>query len=234
MAGPTTTSEGSEREEIEALLPWYVAGTLRPDELARVERYITRHPELERLVELARQERAGVVEGNEALGAPGPMALERLMGRIAAERGSEASAGQRSSLLTRVGEWIGGLAQSLAPPQLAMVAAAALALVVVQGVTIGVLTGTRHDGGYVTASGGKDAPAAAGTFALVSFTPGATAASISELLSALDASIVEGPKAGGIYRVRLSAQVLDEAAAKEVLSRLAARGDLVAFAALSE
>lgn len=233
MAGPTFTTADPERDEIEALLPWYVAGTLSSGDHARVERYIAAHPEFERLVEIAREECVETIAGNESVGAPSPLALDRLMGRISTEARPVERRSRQASLFERLGERLGEFVQSLAPPQLAMATAAVLALLVVQGVTIGTMLGTRGGDGYVTASGGKDASAEAGTFALVAFAPTATAAKIGEFLSELGGTIVDGPKAGGIYRVRLSAETLDEAAAKAQLARFTARGDLVTFAALT-
>ena len=186
MAGPNTIEIDPERAEIEALLPWYVSGTLDREEEARVTRYLEAHPEMAPLVALTREERDETIAGNEEVGAPSRHALNRLM-----------------------------------------------ALIVGQGVTLGVMMGPSDPGGYTTASGGTDAPTAAGTFALVRFAPGATAAAISEMLIDMEASIVDGPKAGGIYRLRIAATVLDEAAAKARLARVLARADLVTFAALT-
>lgn len=232
MAGSNTTQIDPERAEIEALLPWYVAGTLGREEEARVARYVAAHPELAPLVELTREERNATVAGNEELGAPSRRALDRLMKSVA-ESGRAATfrRSEQASLLTRLVDGVAGFLQGLAPPQLALVAAAALALIVAQGVTLGVLLGPSDPGGYSTASGGKDAPGATGTFALVRFAPGATAAAIADMLLELEVTIVDGPKAGGIYRVRIATEVLDEAAAKTRLARLLARTDLVTFAA---
>ena len=36
----------NDRDEIEALLPWYVSGKLDPNECARVDRYLEAHPEI--------------------------------------------------------------------------------------------------------------------------------------------------------------------------------------------
>lgn len=234
MAGPPNTTADPERDEVVALLPWYAAGTLSRDEHARVERYVAEHKDLERLVALAREEHAETVAGNEALGGPSQFALDRLLARVATEDARwPAARPAKASLIARLGEWIADLVQGLSPPQLAMVAASALALFVAQGVTIGVMMGARDGGGYETASGGAERPAEIGTFALVAFAPGASAASIGELLTELGAAIVDGPKAGGIYRLRLASEPLEEAAAKAKLERLSARGDLVTFASLT-
>ena len=44
-----------EREEIEALLPWFVTGKLAEAERVRVELYLAEHPDVARQVALARE-----------------------------------------------------------------------------------------------------------------------------------------------------------------------------------
>lgn len=234
MAGPTKTEIDPERAEIEALLPWYVSGTLSPEDEARVARYVEAHPEMAPLVELTRAERAETIAGNEAVGAPSRHALDRLMARVAEVQRAQGHVPKvtQDSLLSRAVEGLAEFVQSLAPRQLAFAAAAALALIIAQGVTLGVMLGPTQPGGYTTASGEKEGPAA-GTFALVRFAPGATAAAIGDMLLDLEATIVDGPKAGGIYRLKIAAAALDEAAAKARLARVQARADLVTFAALT-
>lgn len=235
MAGSHTTQIDPERAEIEALLPWYVAGTLSRAEEERVSRYVAAHPEMAELVELTQTEREATIAGNEAIGMPSRHAFDKLMARVAETERTRGVVprGAQDSLLTRIVNGLADFVQGLAPRQLAFAAAAALALIVAQGVTLGVMMGPTEPGGYTTASGGKDAPDAAGTFGLVRFAPGATAAAIADMLLELEAVIVDGPKAGGIYRVRIAPAALDEAAAKARLARLQARTDLVTFAALT-
>ena len=59
-----------------------------------------------------------------------------------------------------------------------------------------------------------------GTVALVMFAPSATVEQVNTLLAASGASIVDGPKAGGIYKVRLSETVLPDAERDAVLEKL--------------
>ena len=66
--------ELSERDEIEALLPWYVSGKLDAHSRARVERYVREHPEAKAHLTLAREESDATVTANEAIAAPGPQA----------------------------------------------------------------------------------------------------------------------------------------------------------------
>ena len=77
--------------------------------------------------------------------------------------------------------------------------AAALALVLVQAVTIGALMRSPEQP-YETASGPGSPSAAAGTMALVRFNDEATSAAISAALARHSATIVDGPRPGGLYR----------------------------------
>ena len=74
--------EESERHEIEALLPWYVAGTLSRREADLVERVLARDSELARLYAVVRQELTETAQLNETLGAPSARAMEKLFAAI--------------------------------------------------------------------------------------------------------------------------------------------------------
>jgi hypothetical protein len=75
----------SERHEIEALLPWYAAGTLSRREADLVERELAGDSELARRYDLIRQELAETIQLNETLGAPSGRAREKLCAAIDAE-----------------------------------------------------------------------------------------------------------------------------------------------------
>ena len=77
--------EESERHEIEALLPWYAAGTLSRREADLVERVLARDSELARLYAVVRQELTETAQLNETLGAPSARAMEKLFAAIDAE-----------------------------------------------------------------------------------------------------------------------------------------------------
>jgi anti-sigma-K factor RskA len=77
--------EESERYEIEALLPWYAAGTLSRYDADRVEQALARDPELARRYDLVRQELAETVRLNETLSVPSARAMEKLLAAIDAE-----------------------------------------------------------------------------------------------------------------------------------------------------
>jgi len=73
-----------------------------------------------------------------------------------------------------------------------------------------------------------------GSFALVAFASDATAQQIADLLAAQGASIVDGPKPGGLYRVRVSSKRLDADALKAAVAKLASRREIVRMAVASE
>jgi anti-sigma-K factor RskA len=184
----------SERDEIEALLPWYVSGRLDVQSRARVERYMKAHPEMRDHLAFAREEADATVTANEVIAAPGPEALARL-------RASIAVAPRRQSIFARFSErfadWIGGFT----PPQLGLAAALAALLIVAQAAAISGLVMERvATPAYETAGGGEEA--GQGVELLVAFSETASIGEISDLLKRVGAVVVDGPKAG-LYRLRL-------------------------------
>jgi len=185
--------ELSERDEIEALMPWYVSGKLDASSRERVERYLETHPEDRAHLVLAREEKDASVAANEAVPAPGPEALDRL-------RASIAAAPRRRPLLAQLGERLTDWISGLAPPQLALATAAAALVVMLQAAVIGALLLERTAApAYQTASGEESA--GNGIELLVGFEETATAGEISALLKQLDAVLVDGPRSG-LYRLR--------------------------------
>jgi hypothetical protein len=117
-----------EPEEIEALLPWYAAGTLNARDARRVEDALKQDAALQKQYAVIREESAETVALNEELHAPSSYALQKLMAAIDAEpaRASAAAA-------SRPGRFAGFFA-SLSPRTLAWSASfGALALMVQAG-----------------------------------------------------------------------------------------------------
>ena len=106
-----------------------------------------------------------------------------------------------------------------------LAAVAAALLLLVQAAVITTLL-VRGDGGatYHTASGQSDDR---GVSALVVFAEDARLPAISRLLADLDATIVDGPKPGGVYKVRIRTADRSDAARDALLRRLAERRDVV-------
>jgi anti-sigma-K factor RskA len=186
----------NERDEIEALLPWYVSGSLDAKTRARVERYMEAHPEVRAHLNLAREELEATVAGNEAIASPGPDALARLRASIAASAPRRQQESIFAQLSERLADWIGGFA----PPQLGLVAAVAALVLVLQAAAIGTLVMERVGTPTYQTAGGETA--GEGIELLVGFSEGASMGEISALLKQLGAVVVDGPRAG-LYRLRL-------------------------------
>ena len=80
-----TMKKEPKRHEIEALLPWYAAGTLSRHDADRVEQALAGNSELARLYDVVCEELAATIHLNEALGAPSACAEEKLFAAINAE-----------------------------------------------------------------------------------------------------------------------------------------------------
>ena len=122
-----------EPEEIEALLPWYAAGTLSARDARRVEDALKQDAALQKQYAVIREEYAETVALNEELGVPSSRALQKLMVAIDAEpiRASSASS-------SRPGRFAGFFA-SLSPRTLAWSASFGALAVVVQAGLIGTI-----------------------------------------------------------------------------------------------
>jgi anti-sigma factor RsiW len=214
--------------EIEDLLPFYHNGRLAAADRLRVEAAIRSNAELRRRLELIAEEADAAIALNEALRAPSPRGLEALMAKIEAEpkRAAQRVEAVRQGMAERFGRFLA----ALSPRTLAYATAAGVAIIAFQGV---VLTGVMPGGGsgsssYQTAS----APALGeGTFVLVSFVPEAKAGAIADLLKGVGASIVEGPRASGLYRVRIGDKTLPKDEAERILARLRTARDAIAVVA---
>lgn len=213
--------------EIENLLPFYHNGRISAADHARVEAALRASAELRRRLDIIAEEAGVAITLNEQLGAPSSRALDALMAKIEAEpkRMVQQIGAARRGLMER----LGGLLVALSPKTLAYATAAAVAIIAAQGVVItGVVPGGPGASSYQTAS----APALSeGTFVLVSFVPEAKAGAIADLLKSVGASIVEGPRASGLYRVRIGDKALPKAEAERILAQLQAARDVVSLVA---
>ncbi|MGN6309070.1 MAG: hypothetical protein ACTHNN_05880 [Xanthobacteraceae bacterium] len=119
----------NEPEEVEALLPWYAAGTLSERDSRRVEDALRRDAVLQKQYAVIREEYAETVALNEEFGAPSSRALQTLMAAIDAEPARAQSAAAQK----RPGRFAGFFA-SLSPRTLAWSASfGGLALMVQAG-----------------------------------------------------------------------------------------------------
>lgn len=227
----------TEREAIEALLPWYGKGQLDNAEMRRVEDYLAAHPDMAHQLELIEEERGETVLLNEARGAPSPGALDRLMDSIEMH---EAENPSLASTKQAIWGWASRLVGAPVPAKLQWIAAAAAILIIAQGVSLGVLmtSGVSRGPGYETASGPGQSTTRGvvvkGTYALVQFAEEAKASEINGFLTEMGFTVVEGPKPGGVYRIRISEKKLDIPARDTILDKIQERSELFTLVAPAE
>lgn len=219
-------SEREEREEIEMLLPWHAAGTLSRGEAERVERAIDGDAELKRRYALVREELGETIHLNETLGAPSARAMEKLIAGIEAESGKESPRARQSRSAFSLSTWVAETFSALSPRTLTFATAAAALVIMVQAGLLGSLYlgeefGGAGSGPYGTASKPPVSnPAAAGTFAIIGFVPSATSGDITTFLAGNNMAVVDGPRAGGLYRVRIAPGVLSKDEANALVEGL--------------
>ena len=203
-------TEDSEREEIEKLLPWYVTGKLGLSDTSKVERFLAQHPDALSQLQLIGTEQQETLRVNEAMGWPRSDLRDRLMASLprsaAPSRGRFARFGQFFRMRPALG------------PQWAAVAMALLVLA--QAAFIAVLL-TRAPTYWLAAGAHPD-----GAAALIAFADDARAADIARFLADFEATIVDGPKPGGVYKIKL--RNLDKSQLDDtLLSKLAEHRDIV-------
>jgi anti-sigma-K factor RskA len=207
-------SDGNmEPTEIETLLPWYAAGTLRRRDRQRVEDALRYDPALAHHADLVREELAETISFNESLGVPSARCMDRLMAAIDAET---TAARKRSSARAVAGQFATFIA-GFSPRTLAVAASFAVAAIGLQAFLL-VSMATKPQAPFETASLNPTVTGH-GTFAMVRFAREASAGEITRFLEEYQATLVDGPKPGGFYRVRLTMKTL----AKEELARVVSR-----------
>jgi len=209
-----TTAKQSEPSEIELLLPWYAAGTLDARESQQVAAALAADPELASRYEWVRAELEQETHVSETAGEPSGRDVKALFGKI------DALPAQKSRASIDLGAHIAEFLAALSPRTLAWSAmAAALAIVLQAGILADIMLKEKSAGGYETAS----APAnvsGEGTFVLMRFQPQASAADIANFLETNKLSIVGGPSAGGLYRVRVAPTKLAKADLTRIVGTL--------------
>lgn len=198
-------------DDIELLLPWYEAGTLRRRDRQRVEQALRDDPELTRHVDLIREELTETIHLNETLGAPSAAVADRLMAAI----DGEANAGRKRAP-GALASWLTGYFASLSPRTLAVAASFATLAIALQAVMIAdIFTKPQEHEVVYRGLGGEHA----GAFAHIRFVRQANAAEITGFLQDYQATVVDGPTSSGFYRVRIAMTAL----AREELHHIIAR-----------
>jgi anti-sigma factor RsiW len=234
----------TEREEIEMLLPWFVAGTLDVADQERVERYLAAHPEMNAQLELVRDEQGETIVTNEALGGAPAGALDKLREAIAAEPRRLTAAAVRRGLWTELSR----LFSAPTPRAVQWAGAAAVVVMLLQGLVIGgalvKLSGRSGEGSEQIAKRSLTAPQVAekraparfrtasggvthGTRVLVRFVPGLSIEKAAQFLQTQRAQIVAGPKPGGFFEIRISAEKLSQTEREAAIAKLEAASDTI-------
>lgn len=224
------------RRELEELLPFYANGRIAAADKQRVEAALASDADLAARLEIIRDDMAETVLLNEHLGAPSPRALDKLMAGIEAEPRqvpllSRATDGLGKGLAGGFLGWLGGLLAAQPPRRLAYAGAFAVALIALQGIAITGLALRDAGGGFQTAS----APGARSSerYVLLSFSPEARAGEIASFFKRFDASVVDGPRANGFFKVRVGDASLSTAQVDAIAARMKAESGIVSFVAAS-
>ncbi len=186
-----------DRDNLASLAPWYAAGLLSPEEAARFEATLAVEPALRANLEAARAELEIVQEDAARAGAPSPQTWDRIAAAVAGRP-------RKAGLYDRMRAVCVALVEraSAAPVLAASLAAAAAVVLVVESGALLRRT-AAPTGGYQTAS--EPGAQKKGAELLVVLAPNTTVARMSAILAAHGATIVDGPRAGGLYRVALAA-----------------------------
>jgi anti-sigma factor RsiW len=211
-------------EDVELLLPWHAAGTLSRRDAARVEQALANDNELAARYEMVREELGEAIRLNETLGAPSARAMQDLFAKIDAEPA------RKPKMSFNLGAWLTDFVTGFQPRTLAYGAtAAALAIVLQAGILAGVFV---KDGGvgFTTVSLTQSSD---GAYVAVRFNPQASAADITKFLADNKATIVGGPTAGGMFKLRVSDKTLSDSELGEVVKKISAN-PVVALAAKAD
>ncbi len=214
--------------DIEAMLPWYVAGTLGDDDVKLVEARLGSDPALRHQLELMREELEHSVDFNEAFGAPSADALSKLMGGIAAEPHKISVV---RSMQSRISGWLEPMVAAFSPAGIGISAVAMVLVIIIQGVLLVGLyrQDTSPANIYRTASKESAAQEQNGALALISFAPGTSVDDITGFLLANNLQITAGPRPGGIYTIRIDNKKLSGGALSQRLDKLRNNTAIIAF-----
>jgi hypothetical protein len=212
------------RAEISMLLPWYAAGTLSAAETRRVAAAIERDPELAKRLDDIRDEAAETLLVNESIPAPSRRVADKLFAAIETEQAKNPRVYKPKVTLSN---WLTEKMSIARPRTLAFAAAAAVAIIALQA---GMIAGNfvEPQSGYQTATAPSEI--SDGPQILVNFVPDAKVSDIETLLKDIDGTIIEGPHAGGLYRVRIAPD-LDQAGVDRVIQMLRGKPEIVRFVA---
>jgi anti-sigma factor RsiW len=208
------------RDEVEMMLPFYVTGQLDHAEANEIDDYLKHHPDVARQLDLIRAERESTSAAN-AIYASRPA---RGFDRVAAMIGKAPAQPARTAGSPL--DWMKRLF-TMPSPALAFVGAAAAIVILLQAATIGTLVVAQYPDIFTTAGGSGTVDA--GTTVVVRFADDASAAAIADSLSALGVKIIDGPRGGKLFTVRIGPKTMTESERERVIAALRARNDVIVF-----
>jgi hypothetical protein len=202
--------------ELEALLPWYLNGTVSPQERTAIEAWLAEDAEARLLLDAMREEQEVTEAANAEIRIPDTRAgLSALLASIDAEASPRPAITERpvrraqvarTSLFERLSSW-------LPTPGLRLAAGAAGVLVVVQAAAIAVMLSTGSDAGneptdpgFQVASGTESATM--GPRFLLTFNGDLTISELDAFLAEHKLRLVDSP-AASIYEVELTGTDVD-------------------------
>jgi len=210
------------RHEVEMMLPFYATGQLDHAEANQIDDYLKQNPDVARQLDLIRAERESTAAAN-AIYASRPA---KSFDRVAAMIGKTPAQPARSAGWGL--DWIKQLFALPSSPALGFVGAAAAIVILLQAATIGTLVVAQYPNIFTGASGGPGT-VDAGTTVVVRFADDASAAAIADALSALGAKIIDGPRSGKLFTVRIGPKNMSESERERLIADLRARRDLIMF-----
>ncbi|MGH6892522.1 MAG: anti-sigma factor family protein [Dongiaceae bacterium] len=205
-----------EPQDVEELLPWYVTGRVSREEARGIEAALKTMPDLADKLTQVQREREAIARAAETVESAPPEALQSLLQQV------ETTRQWRISRVESSGE-AGGWLQGALGRNMVWQGAFAAACIAIVALGVRLYNPPTSQGEFGTATGISEI--AAGTSLLVTFQPSATAAEVAALLTESEATIVDGPKPGGTYVVRVPAQQADDVTA--AMAALASHKDLV-------
>jgi anti-sigma factor RsiW len=186
------------------LLPWYVNGSLAEPEMKLVAAHLATCDRCNRELRFL-QGLHDQVRRAEVADAPGEFGLRRLMRDI--------RQGKADRFDNRTTRW-------------QLLAAVAMLVVVIQAGIM--LNQETQETALYTPSG---AVTSDGVVLQLQFTGQATAMQIQQALQAVDASIISGPSAIGLYRVKLNVPMNDTQQIQQAIDTLKSQQDVMAYVA---
>ena len=208
MAGRIYTFEGSEHSTADALLPWYVNGTLRGEELAFVEHHARTCRQCQAEIDWLRQVFAACaalspLEEDSAASEPSPASPHA--SRSWPPRSQTPRGRAVPSWMEPRGMRAGWRA---APPWVRGLLAAQLAAIAVLGTTVAIEAGNKPS--YQTL-GAESRSVPSRNAVVVVFDPAAPEAEIRRIVAGVGGRIVDGPTAANAYVLELPTAPADGA-----------------------